>query len=395
MEQHYKQITLKAGREKSVRAFHPWIFSGAIAHVDRPPTEGDIVEVFSAKGDYLGTGFFSGHDIAVKLFSFKRIIADCPYWTARFLACLARRELNGIGSDNETTAYRLVNAEGDEMPGLIVDVYNSCAVVQFHHTGMSLLKDVLKEALLEALPALSAVYSKSAETAEGAAAVDGYLHRIGEVDHIVKETGLRYRVDWENGQKTGFYIDQRENRSLVRLYCGGKDVLNCFCYTGGFSVNALAGGAKSVVSVDSSAPALTLLEQNLALNIAEDNYAAHRAVNADVFDYLSKVDDKYDLLVLDPPPFAKQRQSVAGALKGYRALNYQAMKRLRERGLLFTFSCSQLVGPELFNRQIARAAADAGRRFSILRHLSAPPCHPVSLHHPEGSYLKGLLLQLA
>lgn len=386
-------VVLKPGKEQSVQRFHPWVFSGAIADAPKALAEGDLVRVQDHRGRYLATGHYQIGSIAVRLFDFDEQATDRGFWQQKLQRALAVRQQAGLLDRPQHDMFRLVHGEGDGLPGLIVDVYGSVAVLQCHSIGFYRLRHLLAELLAALLPdRVQAVYDKSAHTLPHKAAiepVDGYL--LGEAQPWqAQEDGNRYLIDVAGGQKTGFFIDQRENRALLARYAAGRSVLNTFCYTGGFSVAALGGGARQVDSVDSSQPAIDLTDQNVALN----GYGAprHRAINADVFVFLKDIRDRYDLIVLDPPAFAKHRRVLNQALKGYRSINQRAFEQIRPGGVVFTFSCSQVVSRDDFRKAVFTAAALSRRTVRILHQLSQPADHPVSMYHPEGEYLKGLVL---
>ena len=380
------KIILKKGRDNAIRRFHPWIFSGAIEKL--PQLErGEPVEVFAAGGEYLASGYYSGEgSIAVKLLTWQRQPIGQEFFTAAIRSAYEHRQRIGLFDDPSTNAFRLVNAEGDSLPGLVVDFYQGTAVLQCQSVGMAGFRELIATALQEVLGArLHTIYDKSQDEV-------GVRYLLGEPSRcIIVENGLKFHVDWEKGQKTGFFLDQRENRALVRRYAAGRMVLNAFCYTGGFSVAALAGGAKSVRSIDSSTGAIQLLAENIGANF---DAPAHEGIVADYLEYIRGAKDEFDLIVLDPPAFAKHRAAVESAVKGYRSINLHAFQTIRRHGLLFTFSCSQLVSPELFRQTVADAAYRAGRKVRIMHELHQAPCHPVSLAHDEGGYLKGLVLQV-
>ena len=395
-------IYLKKHKEESLRRFHPWVFSGAIGHVKGQPEEGDVVAVRSAEGETLGTGHWQEGSIAVRILEFGVESLQENFWQERIKAAYRmRRDLGLINADNNT--YRLVHGEGDFLPGLIVDVYGNTAVVQAHSAGMHRSRTEIAKAITETVEEVENVYYKSESTLpfrkNFADIEDGYLiaadgEKAMHADHWAKENGLEFKIDWLRGQKTGFFVDQRENRRLVERYSAGRKVLNMFCYTGGFSVYALRGGAERVCSVDSSEKAVELVRQNV-----ERNYpccARHEAVCADAFDYLGKVQregrESYDLIILDPPAFAKHRGAIRNALQGYKRLNAKAFEMIEKGGILFTFSCSQAVDKEMFRLAVFSAAAMSGRKVRILHQLTQPQDHPVNIYHPEGEYLKGLVL---
>lgn len=392
---NYPVITLRRGKEESLRRFHPWVFSGAIASAPENLEEGDIVEVRSSDGTPLGVGHYQIGSIAVRMLSDEIIEINREYYFNRLNNALRLRKALGLLRD-DNNAFRLVHGEGDFLPGLIVDVYGQTAVVQAHSVGMHYARDIIAECLVS-LPgaSLKNVYYKSETTLPYKASLDpqnDYI--IGSYDtDITVENGLKFRVDWLKGQKTGFFVDQRDNRSLLRHFARGRRVLNMFCYTGGFSVYALSGGAALVHSVDSSAKAVSLTRDNVRLNFGDD--APHEAFAEDAFKYLAEMKDgAYDLVVLDPPAFAKHRGAIKNALRGYQKLNARAMEKMPEGSILFTFSCSQAVSKEQFRLAVFSAAAQVGRRVRILHQLTQPADHPINIYHPEGEYLKGLILYI-
>lgn len=392
---NYPVITLRRGKEESLRRFHPWVFSGAIASAPENLEEGDIVEVRSSDGTPLGVGHYQIGSIAVRMLSDEIIEINREYYFNRLNNALRLRKALGLLRD-DNNAFRLVHGEGDFLPGLIVDVYGQTAVVQAHSVGMHYARDIIAECLVS-LPGASLrnVYYKSETTLPYKASLDpqnDYI--IGSYDtDIAVENDLKFRVDWLKGQKTGFFVDQRDNRSLLRHFARGRRVLNMFCYTGGFSVYALSGGATLVHSVDSSAKAVSLTRDNVRLNFGDD--AAHEAFAEDAFKYLAEMKDgAYDLVVLDPPAFAKHRGAIKNALRGYQKLNARAMEKMPEGSILFTFSCSQAVSKEQFRLAVFSAAAQVGRRVRILHQLTQPADHPINIYHPEGEYLKGLILYI-
>lgn len=393
MAEKLAKIILKPGKEQSLKRFHPWVFSGAIGRSDGKPEEGDLVQIYSDKGEFLATGHCQVGSIAVRVLTFNDETIDFNFWKIKIENAWNARRALGFGENRETNVFRLVHAEGDGMPGLIVDFYNGTAVLQTHTVGMFLVREMLVKALCEVLgDKLKAVYNKSEKSLPFKAGVeskDGYL--FGEnIDTEVVENGLRFKVDWLEGQKTGFFIDQRENRHLVQHYSAGRDVLNMFCYTGGFSFYAMKGGARTVHSVDSSAKAIELTNQNVELNFPDD--ARHEAFAADAFEFMRDIKNKYDLIILDPPAFAKHRDALTQALQAYKRINLRAFEQIRSGGILFTFSCSQVVSKEKFCEAVFSAAAISGRNVRILHQLTQPADHPVSIYHPEGEYLKGLVL---
>jgi 23S rRNA (cytosine1962-C5)-methyltransferase len=387
------KIFLKPGKEQSLKRFHPWVFSGAIGKSEGNPEEGDVVNVYSADGEFLAMGHCQIGSIAVRILSFEEVYPDHDFWKMKIEKAWNLRKSIGITENAETNVFRLVHAEGDGMPGLIVDFYNGTAVIQMHTVGMFLVREMLVKALKNIVgEQLKAVYDKSAKTLPFKADIsseDGYLLGEGGETEVL-ENGLRFKVDWLEGQKTGFFIDQRENRLLVQHFSKNRDVLNMFCYTGGFSFYAMKGGARLVHSVDSSAKAIELTNQNVQLNFAGDT--RHEAFAADAFEFMRNIKDKYDLIILDPPAFAKHRDAVHQALQAYKRINTRAFEQIRSRGIVFTFSCSQVVSKEKFREAVFSAAAISGRNVRILHQLTQPADHPVSIYHPEGEYLKGLVL---
>jgi 23S rRNA (cytosine1962-C5)-methyltransferase len=395
MPAEYTRIVLKSGKDQSLKRFHPWVFSGAIKKTYGPLNEGDLVEVFSNKDEFLGLGHYQIGSITVRIVSFVKIEPDYDFWKNKIQKAWDYRKALGFDGNKETNVFRLVHAEGDGLPGLIIDFYNGTAVMQMHSVGMYLIREDLVKALKEVLgDRLKAVYNKSAKTLPDKAALepnDGYLY--GEKSEAeVLEYGLKFNIDWEAGQKTGFFIDQRENRRLVQKYAESRDVLNMFGYTGGFSIYAMQGGAKTVHSVDASAKAIDLTNENVALNFTDD--PRHEAFKADAFEYLKDIQDKYDLIILDPPSFAKHRNSMHQALQGYKRINTRAFEQIRRGGILFTFSCSQVVSRDRFREAVFTAAAISGRTVRILHQLTQSSDHPVNIYHPEGEYLKGLVLYI-
>ena len=389
------RIFLKRGKEESLARRHPWIFSGAIERIEGDPEEGDVVDVYARSGEFLARGHYQIGSITVRVLSFEQEEIDAAWWEARLRAAWAVRRAIGLIDSPDTDCYRLVHGEGDNLPGLVIDIYGDVAVVQAHSVGMYRSRQAICEALRTVYgDRLAAVYDKSAQTLPYMAetgAVDGYLYGGGaSTERIVTEHGNRFHVDWGVGQKTGFFLDQRENRALVGHYSAGRTVLNTFSYTGGFSVYALAGGAREVVSVDSSATAVALAVRNAEPNFGPDVH--HEGVASDVFDYLKTTDKQFDLIILDPPAFAKHHKVLGNATKGYTRLNARALSQIAPGGILFTFSCSQAVSRELFRTTVFTAAAIAGRRVRILHQLTQPADHPVNIYHPEGEYLKGLVL---
>ncbi|MBO4263410.1 MAG: class I SAM-dependent rRNA methyltransferase [Bacteroidales bacterium] len=390
------KLFLKKGREDSLLRFHPWVFSGAVAGMAGTPAEGDLVAVHAADGTYLACGHYQIGSIAVRILSFSGDPQSPAFWTDAISAALQLRRRVGLYGSPDTDCFRLVHGEGDGLPGLIIDWYAGVAVLQAHSVGMFRAKGQICEALKTVFgDALQAVYDKSSGTAPfnaGLQLLDGYLYRapdFAKAESVVQENGNRFLVNWEEGQKTGFFLDQRDNRALVGRYASGRRVLNLFCYTGGFSIYALSAGAARVCSVDSSARAVHLLERNVALG----GFSAHESVCGDALDYLAQVPEgAYDLMVVDPPAFAKHRGALPNALRAYRRLNAAAIARVAPGGLIFTFSCSQVVDKIAFAELVFSAAAQTGRSVRILDRLCQGADHPVNIYHPEGEYLKGLLL---
>ncbi len=389
------KIVLKSGKDQSVRRFHPWVFSGAIKKMYGTASEGDLVEVYDNKDELLGIGHYSPGSIAVRILTFDSEEVDADFWRNRFHNAYALRQSLGLVNNSQTNLYRLIHAEGDNMPGLIIDVYGSTAVVQCHSIGMWQNRELFAEILMEMYgPDLTAVYDKSAEslpkTMEGVAQ-SGYLAG-DDSDPVAMEYGLNFHVDWTHGQKTGFFIDQRENRRLLEFYSKGRNVLNMFCYTGGFSFYAMRGGANLVHSVDSSARAIDITNKNVEMNFPGDE--RHEAFAVDAFKFMDDMKDKYDLVVLDPPAFAKHRNVLSNAVQGYKRLNVKAFHNIKKGGILFTFSCSQVVSADLFRKTVFTAAAISGRKVRILHQMAQPADHPINIYHPESEYLKGLVLMV-
>lgn len=387
------KITLKSGKEKSLYRYHPWIFSGAIAKIDSDIQEGDIVKVYSAEKTFLAIGHYQIGSIAVRILSFEDREIDSAFWEERIFQAYNCRKTIGLTDSATNNVYRLIHGEGDNMPGLIVDYYAGVAVVQFHSVGMFLERENIAKALLQVMgDKIKAIYDKSESTLPFKAAIEpknGYLY--GQTDSFIAlENGLKFSVDWLEGQKTGFFIDQRENRSLLEKYARNKDVLNMFCYTGGFSFYAMRGGARSVHSVDVSARAIELANQNIELNFPGD--PRHEAFAEEAFRFLDKSDQKYDLIILDPPAFAKHQNVLNNAIQGYKKLNRKGIEVIKPGGIIFTFSCSQVITKDIFRQTVFTAAANTGRKVRILHQLTQPADHPVSIYHPEGEYLKGLVL---
>ena len=388
----YKNLYLKRGKDASLLRYHPWVFSGAVARMDDGLTEGEIVRVLDVNGSFLAMGHFQIGSIMVRILSFEDQVIGGTFWRKRLSQALAvRRSLGLQREDNDI--YRLVHGEGDAMPGLVIDVYGKAAVMQAHSVGMHLCRMDVAEALSDVMgQTLEAVYYKSDTTLPYKANLEsenGYLIG-GNAAAIAVENGLKFHIDWLKGQKTGFFVDQRENRSLLEHYAKGRKVLNMFCYTGGFSVYALRGGASEVHSVDSSERAIEVTDSNVALNFPDVKH--HKSYAEDAFKYLQNMNSDYDLIVLDPPAFAKHKDALRNALKGYTRLNAKAFEKIKPGGILFTFSCSQAVNKEQFRLAVFTAAAQSGRFVRILHQLHQPADHPINIYHPEGEYLKGLVL---
>ena len=396
----YKQVYLKRGKEESLLRFHPWIFSGAINKIEEGLEEGDIVRVMTHDKKFIAVGHFQIGSIAIRVLSFHDVKIDDKFWESRLKAALQVRQAIGIIREESTgtrlfpnTTYRLVHGEGDNLPGLIIDIYGKTAVMQAHSVGMHVCREVIAKALVKVMgDKLDSIYYKSETTLPYKADLgqeNGFIY--GDTDNnIAIENGLKFHIDWLKGQKTGFFIDQRENRSLLEYYAKGRSVLNMFCYTGGFSVYAMRGGAEVVHSVDSSAKAIELTNKNIELNFPNDS--RHEAICEDAFKYLDDNDGKYNLIILDPPAFAKHRNALKNGLRGYTRLNVKGFEKIKPGGILFTFSCSQVVTKDNFRQAVFTAAAQAGRKVRILHQFHQPADHPINIYHPEGEYLKGLVL---
>ena len=390
---NYPVLKLKRGKEESLRRFHPWVFSGALTHMPADMEEGSLVKVADHEGNTMGVGHFQIGSIAVRMLDFADTEIDAAFYADRLRQAWRLREALGLRR-NDNNAFRLVHGEGDFLPGLVVDVYDTTAVVQAHSPGMHFARHMIADALM-ALPdaGIKAVYYKSETTLPYKARLDPQNDYIAGTPgaSVAVENGLKFNIDWLRGQKTGFFVDQRDNRALLQHYSRGRRVLNMFCYTGGFSVYAMRGGATLVHSVDSSAKAVALTDANVEMNFPGDS--RHKSFATDAFKYLDAMaDDSYDLIVLDPPAFAKHRSALRNALRGYQRLNAAAFSRIASGGILFTFSCSQAVTKEQFRLAVFSAAAQTGRRVRILHQLTQPADHPVNIYHPEGEYLKGLIL---
>lgn len=390
----YKKIYLKSGKEESLKRFHPWVFSGAIARVEGEPEEGEVVDVYTSKKEFIACGHFQIGSIAVRVLTFNQEQIDTAFWTRRLRVAKDLRCALGLIGNPQNNTYRLVHGEGDNLPGLIIDVYDHTAVMQAHSAGMHVYRLEIAQALSEVMgETIQYIYYKSETTlpfkADLLATENGFL-KGGSPENVAMENGLKFHVDWLKGQKTGFFVDQRENRALLEHYARGRNVLNMFCYTGGFSFYAMRGGANLVHSVDSSAKAIDLTNENVNLNFPGDE--RHKAYAEDAFKYLDRMGDQYDLIILDPPAFAKHRDALRNALRGYTKLNAKAFEKIRPGGILFTFSCSQVVSKQDFRNAVFTAAAQSGRSVRILHQLTQPGDHPVNIYHPEGEYLKGLVL---
>lgn len=390
----YKKVFLKPGKEDSLRRFHPWVFSGALARVEGEPEEGEVVDVYTSKKEFIACGHYQIGSIAVRVLSFKQETIDADFWKRRLQVAKDLRVALGLIGNPKNNTYRLVHGEGDNLPGLIIDVYDHTAVMQAHSTGMHMDRLAIADALDAVMgDVVQHIYYKSETTlpykADLVATENGFL-KGGSPENVAMENGLLFHVDWLKGQKTGFFVDQRENRALLERYAHGRSVLNMFCYTGGFSFYAMRGGAKLVHSVDSSAKAIDLTNENVKLNFPGDD--RHQAYAEDAFKYLDRMGDQYDLIILDPPAFAKHRDALRNALRGYTKLNAKAFEKIRPGGILFTFSCSQVVSKQDFRNAVFTAAAQSGRSVRILHQLTQPGDHPVNIYHPEGEYLKGLVL---
>lgn len=388
------KIILGSGKDQSVRRFHPWIFSGAIKKIKGEAAEGDLVQVFSNHDELLGHGHFSGGSIAVRMIQFGNEAMKADFWKEKISKAVAFRKRIGLDITEKTNCFRLIFGEGDGLPGLIADYYNGTVVLQCHSTGMYLSRKEIIEALKACMGSdLKGIYDKSAETLPDVMASEGngWLYGNSE-NNTATENGFQFLIDWEKGQKTGFFLDQRENRRILGEYAKGKSVLNTFCYTGGFSVYALGMGASRVVSLDSSQKAMDLTAKNVALNFGDDK--RHENVCADTFDYLTQMEELFDIIILDPPAFAKHHHVKHKAVQGYKRLNQMAISKIKPGGLLFTFSCSQAVDKFLFFNTITSAAILAGRSVRPLALLGQPADHAPSLFHPEGEYLKGMLLMV-
>ena len=389
----YCKVFLKPKKEESLLRFHPWVFSGAISKIEGQPEEGDLVKVYGSNGRFLAVGHYQIGSIAVRVLSFRQREIDASFWEERIRIAFDIRRSLGLVDTPTNNTFRLIHGEGDSLPGLVVDMYAHTAVMQAHSVGMHHARHEIAKALKAVIgDLLENIYYKSETTLPYKADIDsenGYLLG-GDVEDIALENGLKFCVDWQKGQKTGFFVDQRENRSLLEKYSRGRSVLNMFCYTGGFSFYAMRGGAKVVHSVDSSAKAISLTNRNVELNFPGDE--RHQAFAEDAFKYLERMGSNYDLIILDPPAFAKHKNVLRNALQGYRKLNAIAFEKIKPGGIIFTFSCSQVVSKENFRLAVFSAAAQSGRNVRILHQLTQPADHPVNIYHPEGEYLKGMVL---
>ena len=389
----YPKILLKPGKEQSLKRYHPWIFSGAIKTNTQQLTEGELVEVYSTNNEFLAIGHYQIGSIAIRIITFENETIDQNFWNKKIESAYALRKMLGLADSQNNNVYRLLHGEGDGLPGLIIDFYNGTAVTQMHSIGMYLSRENVLEALKSVYgDKLIAVYDKSESTIPYKSDIhpkNGYLY--GNLsENMLVEYGNKFLISWEEGQKTGFFIDQRENRKLLSEYAKDRSVLNVFGYTGGFSVYALRGGASLVHSVDSSQIAISLTNENIELNFGKTD--KHESFAVDAFEYLNSIDQKYDLIVLDPPAFAKHTNALKNALQGYKRINAKAIEKIKPGGIIFTFSCSQVVSKEEFRKSVFAAAANTGRNVRILHQLTQPGDHPVSIYHPEGEYLKGLVI---
>jgi 23S rRNA (cytosine1962-C5)-methyltransferase len=392
MPHSYPKIILHKGKDHSLKRFHPWVFSGAIKKVEGDPIDGSIVDVFSFDSIFIGVGIYQEGTITVRILSFQQERIDLNFWSKKLQDAYNYRTDIGITTNKNSNVYRLAHAEGDSVPSLIIDYYDGTAVIQAYSVGIYNQLENITEALKIVYGSkLKAVYNKSSETLSkkhSETNSDGYLLGSGAYNQVV-ENDNKFLIDWEKGQKSGFFIDQRENRLLLGNYSNGKKVLNTFCYTGGFSIYALNAGATLVHSVDISKTAVEITDKNVELNGKSNN---HQSFAVDVFDFLKNMPEEYDIIVLDPPAFAKSRKVSHNAVQGYKRINYEAIKRIKKGGLIFTFSCSQVISRTLFTNTITAAAIEAKRKVKIIHQLSQAPCHPVNIFHPEGEYLKGLVL---
>ena len=386
------KIVLKSGKEQSVKRYHPWIFSGAIKKMYGEPAEGDLVDVFDNKDEFLAVGHYAPSSIAIRILSFEQIVPDINFFRKKIEMAIKYRRSLGIIGNPMLSVYRLIHGEGDGLPGLIIDYYNGVAVVQMHSIGFYRIRKEIAAILVELMKdQIIAVYDKSESTIPHMAetkAENEFLYG-NSLPVIVNEYGYKFKIDWTTGQKTGFFIDQRENRKLLEQFTEGRNVLNMFGYTGAFSVYAMKNAAL-VHTVDSSFSAIELANENIKLNYGDDT--RHTSFQVDAFDYLNHIKDQYDVIILDPPAFAKHHNVLANALQGYKRLNMKAIEQVKSGGVIFTFSCSQVVSKENFRKSVFAAAANTGRNVRIIHQISQPPDHPVNIYHPESEYLKGLVI---
>ena len=392
-----KKVTLKPTKEKSLLRKHPWVFSGAIKKIDENILDGDVVKIFTNKDKYLATGHYTEGNISVRIFDFENKEIDEEFWKEKIKNALQQRK-ETLKIDKNNNVYRLIHAEGDYLPGFICDIYNEVAVFQFHSIGMWKIRGLFTEIVKEILPNIELIYDKSVKTipkkhVEEFSVKDGYLYNNSDITStVVSEYGNKFKIDWVNGQKTGFFIDQRENRKFLGELAKDKKILNTFCYSGGFSIYALNAGAKEVHSLDSSQKAIDLVDENIEL-LANQNIK-HLSIAEDAMDFIKEMEDEYDIIVLDPPAFAKHMKVKHKALQGYKRLNTRAIEQIKPNGILFTFSCSQVIDNNLFRHMVLSSAIIAGRNVSILKQLHQPSDHPINIFHPESEYLKGLILKV-
>ena len=392
-----KKVTLKPTKEKSLLRKHPWVFSGAIKKIDENILDGDVVKIFTNKDKYLATGHYTEGNISVRIFDFENKEIDEEFWKEKIKNALQQRK-ETLKIDKNNNVYRLIHAEGDYLPGFICDIYNEVAVFQFHSIGMWKIRGLFTEIVKELLPNIELIYDKSVKTipkkhVEEFSVEDGYLYNNSDITStVVSEYGNKFKIDWVNGQKTGFFIDQRENRKFLGELAKDKKILNTFCYSGGFSIYALNAGAKEVHSLDSSQKAIDLVDENIEL-LANQNIK-HLSIAEDAMDFIKEMEDEYDIIVLDPPAFAKHMKVKHKALQGYKRLNTRAIEQIKPNGILFTFSCSQVIDNNLFRHMVLSSAITAGRNVSILKQLHQPSDHPINIFHPESEYLKGLILKV-
>ena len=392
-----KKVTLKPSKEKSLLRKHPWVFSGAIKKIDENILDGDVVKIFTNKDKYLATGHYTEGNISVRIFDFENKEIDEEFWKEKIKNALQQRN-ETLKIDKNNNVYRLIHAEGDYLPGFICDIYNEVAVFQFHSIGMWKIRGLFTEIVKELLPNIELIYDKSVKTipkkhVEEFSVKDGYLYNNSDITStVVSEYGNKFKIDWVNGQKTGFFIDQRENRKFLGELAKDKKILNTFCYSGGFSIYALNAGAKEVHSLDSSQKAIDLVDENIEL-LANQNIK-HLSIAEDAMDFIKEMEDEYDIIVLDPPAFAKHMKVKHKALQGYKRLNTRAIEHIKPNGILFTFSCSQVIDNNLFRHMVLSSAIIAGRNVSILKQLHQPSDHPINIFHPESEYLKGLILKV-